>query len=70
VVTKLALLNWELNLSLTEGELERAFRDCGVETSGAGECQKERIKVFYDARKDRRIKKEGCTPSDNCNTAP
>jgi hypothetical protein len=51
-----------------EGELERALRDCGIETSRAGERVKAEIKSFYDARKDRRIKK-GYTPSDNGESA-
>jgi hypothetical protein len=57
----------ELNLSgptIAEGELERALRDCGIGTSNTGERLKTEIKAFYDARKDRRIKR-GCTPSDN-----
>ena len=52
----------ELNLygaTVTEGELERALRDCGIESvSNAGDRLKSEIKAFYDARKDRRIKKE------------
>ena len=62
----------ELNLSgsaVTEGELERALRDCDIETSNAGERLKAEIKGFYDARKDRRIKK-GYTPTDNGESAP
>jgi hypothetical protein len=64
----------ELNLNLsgdrlTVGELERALRDCGIETTSASERQKAEIKAFYDARKDRRIGK-GYTPSDSCNSAP
>ena len=58
MVTPQAALD-ELNLSgspVTEGELERALRDCGIETSNAGERLKAEIKAFYDARKDRRIK--------------
>jgi hypothetical protein len=35
--------------------LERALRDCGIETSNAGERLKAEIKAFYSARKDRRI---------------
>ena len=56
----------ELNFqapTITEGELERALRDCGIGTSNTSERLKAEIKAFYDARKDRRIKK-GCTPSD------
>ena len=71
MVTPQAALD-ELNLSgspVTEGELERALRDCGVETGNAGECLKAEIKAFYNARKDRRIKK-GYTPSDNGESAP
>jgi hypothetical protein len=45
------------------------LRDCGVETSNAGERLKAEIKAFYDARKDRRIKR-GYTPSDNDNLTP
>ena len=59
MVTPQAALD-ELNLSgspVTERELERALRDCGIETSNAGERMKAAIKAFYDARKDRRIKK-------------
>ena len=54
---------------VTEAELERALRDCGIETSNAGKRLQAEIKAFYDARKDRRIKK-GYTPSDNGNSAP
>jgi hypothetical protein len=50
--------------TITEGELERALRDCGIGTSNTGERLKTETKAFYDARKDRRIKR-GCTPSDN-----
>ena len=49
----------ELNLSgspVTEGELERALRNCGIETSNAGDRLKAEIKAFYDARKDRRLR--------------
>jgi hypothetical protein len=42
---------------VTEAELERALRDCGIETSDAGKRLKAEIKSFYDAREDRRIKK-------------
>ena len=62
----------ELNLTgnaVTEGKLERALKDCGIEGSGAGVRLKAEIKAFYDARKDRRIKK-GCTPSDNGKLKP
>jgi hypothetical protein len=61
----------ELNLdgiAVTEGELGRALRDCGIETTHAGERLKVEIRMFYDGRKDRRIKK-GYTPSDNGNSA-
>jgi len=71
MVTPQAALD-ELNLwgtPVTEGELERALRDCCIETSNAGDRLKAEIKAFYDARKDRRIKK-GYTPSDNGNSAP
>ena len=66
MVTPHAALD-ELNLfgtSVTQGELERALRNFGIETNSAGERLKVEIKAFYDARKDRRIKK-GYTPSDN-----
>jgi predicted nucleic acid-binding Zn ribbon protein len=56
--------------TITEGELERALRDCGIGTSNTGERLKTEIKAFYEARKDRRIKKEGYTPSDNGKLAP
>jgi hypothetical protein len=64
----------ELNLYgslplLTEAELKRALRDCEIATSDAGERLKTEIKAFYDARKDRRIKK-GYTPSDNSDSGP
>ena len=65
MVTREAALD-ELNLfgtPVTEGELERAMRDCGIETSNTGDRLKAEIKAFYHARKDRRIKK-GYTPSD------
>jgi hypothetical protein len=54
----------ELSLSgspVTEGELERALRNCGIETSNAGDRLKAEIKAFYDARKDRRLQ-EGYIP--------
>jgi len=66
----------ELNFSglaaatVTESELTRALRDCAVETTDAGKRLKAEIKAFYEARKDRRIKKEGYTPSDNGKLAP
>jgi hypothetical protein len=63
MVTPQAALD-ELNLfgtPVTEGELERALRDCGIETSSAGDRLKAEIKAFYDARKDRRLR-EGYTP--------
>ena len=59
LVTPQAALD-ELNLfssPVTEGELERALRNCGIEASNAGERMKAAIKAFYDARKDRRIRK-------------
>ena len=62
----------ELNLTgipVTEGELERALKDCEVVTTDAGERLKGEMRAFYGARKDRRIK-EGYTPSDNGNSAP
>jgi hypothetical protein len=71
MVTPPAALD-ELNLwgiLVTEGELERALRDCGIETGNAGDRLKVEIKAFYDARRDRRIKK-GHTPSDNGNSTP
>jgi len=43
--------------------------DCGIETSNAGYRLKTEIKAFYDARKDRRIKK-GYTSSDNGKSSP
>ena len=54
---------------MTEGELVRALRDCGIETSNAGQRLKAEIKAFYDARKDRRLR-EGYTPTDNAKSAP
>ena len=71
MVTNRAALE-ELNLygsGVTEAELERACRDCGVEENGAGDRLRDAIKAFYDARKDRRIGK-GYTPSDSGNFAP
>jgi predicted nucleic acid-binding Zn ribbon protein len=71
MVTREAALG-ELNFYgdiVTEGELERALRDCGIETSNGGERLRAEIRAFYDARKDRRIKK-GYTPSDNGESAP
>jgi len=70
MVTPQAALE-ELNLyssSITAAELERALRDCCIETSGAGERLKGEIKAFYDARKDRRLR-EGYTPSDKAKSA-
>ena len=55
--------------AVTEGDLARALRDCGIETSNAGERLKAEIKAFYDARKDRRLR-EGYTPSDNAKSTP
>ena len=49
----------ELNaagIPITEGELGRALRDCGIETSTAADRLKTEVKAFYNARKDRRIK--------------
>ena len=49
----------ELNafgIPLTEGELERALRDCSAETSNAADRLKTEVKALYNARKDRRIK--------------
>ena len=63
MVTPQAALD-ELSLSgspVTEGELERALRNCGIETSNAGDRLKAEIKAFYDARKDRRLQ-EGYIP--------
>jgi predicted nucleic acid-binding Zn ribbon protein len=73
MVTTQAALD-ELNISfseaeVTEGELERALRDCGIETSSAGDSLRDVIKAFYDARKDRGIRK-GHTPSDTGNSDP
>ena len=68
MVTTQAALD-ELNLSgttVTEAELQRASRGCGIETSNAGERLRCEIKAFYDARKDRRI---GKGYSDNGNNA-
>ena len=52
----------ELNLGsiplVTEADLKRALRDCDVATGdAAGVRLKAAIKAFYDARKDRRIRK-------------
>ena len=52
----------ELNLGsvplVTEADLKRALRDCDVAIGdAAGVRLKAAIKAFYDARKDRRIKK-------------
>jgi hypothetical protein len=50
----------ELNafgIPVTEGELGRAFQNCGIKTSSAGEHMKVTIKAFYDPRTDRRLKK-------------
>jgi hypothetical protein len=52
----------ELNLGsialVTEADLKRAFRDCDVAIGdAAGDRLKAAIKAFYDARKDRRIRK-------------
>ena len=54
-----------------ESELDRALRDCKVLSSleTAGDRLKAEIKAFYDARKDRRIRK-GYTPSDTCENVP
>ena len=57
----------ELNLhgdAVTEGELERALRDCGIETTSAGERLRAEFKAFYEARKDRRFR-QGYTSADN-----
>jgi len=55
---------------VTEGELERALRDCGIESySNAGDRLKAEIKAFYDARKDRSLR-EGYIPSDKGESAP
>jgi hypothetical protein len=54
--------------TVTEGELGHALKNCGIETSDAGERLKVEIRAFYAARKDRRIKK-GYTPSDNGESA-
>jgi hypothetical protein len=43
---------------VSEADLKRAFRDCDVATGdAAGDRLKAAIKAFYDARKDRRIRK-------------
>jgi hypothetical protein len=63
MVTTQAALD-ELNFYgdiVTEGELERALRDCGIETSNAGDRLKTENKAFYDARKDR-ADQEGVYP--------
>ena len=44
-------------IPLTEDELGRALRDCDIATSDAGDRLKAEIKAFFDARKDRRIRK-------------
>jgi hypothetical protein len=49
--------------AVAEGELERALRDCDVETSNAGERLTAEIRAFYAARRDRRFR-QGYTPSD------
>ena len=55
--------------AVTEGELARALRDCGIETSDAGERLKAEIKAFYDARKDRRLAR-GVYPLRQCEIGP
>jgi hypothetical protein len=68
VTTQAALDELNLNgIPVTEGELDRALKDCGVETTNAGEHLKAEIKAFYDSRKDRCMRK-GCTPSDKGKT--
>jgi hypothetical protein len=49
----------ELNLHITEAELNRALKDCGIAVTrdDAGKRLQAEIKAFYDARRDRRIKK-------------
>jgi hypothetical protein len=59
----------------TEADYRRALKDFDVAISldDAGDRLKAAIKAFYEARKDRRIKKwdqKGCTPSDNGNSEP
>jgi hypothetical protein len=69
LVTAQAALD-EMNFNgipVTERELDRALRDCGIETTHAGERLKAEIKAFDDSRKDRRIWK-GYTPSDKGKT--
>ena len=52
----------ELNVGslalVSKADLKRAFRDCDVAIGdAAADRLKAAIKAFYDARKDRRIKK-------------
>ena len=54
---------------VTESDFTRAMNLWDIETSDSGPELKAAIKAFYDARKDRRIKK-GCTPSDNGKLKP
>ena len=59
----------------TEADYRRALKDFDVPISldDGGDRLKAATKAFYDARKDRRIKKwdqKGCTPSDNGNSEP
>ena len=59
----------------TEADYRRAPKnfDVAISLDNAGDRLRAAIKAFYDARKDRRIKKwdqEGCTPSDNGNSEP
>jgi hypothetical protein len=48
---------------VTEGEFTRAMNHWGIETTESGARLKAEIKAFYDARKDRRIRK-GYTPTE------
>ena len=64
VTTQAALEELNLLGNVTESELHRALKDGGVETTNAGERIKAEIKVFYQARKDRRFR-QGYTPADN-----
>jgi hypothetical protein len=62
VETTLAIALDELNLGsvplVTEANLKRAFRDCDIAVGDAAKDRlKAAIKAFYDARKDRRIRK-------------
>jgi hypothetical protein len=50
VTTQAALEELTLNgNTATQAELERAFRDCDIEMSGAAERVKAEIRAFYDS---------------------